>query len=193
MDASPLAQLNNRQQQFVMSPIDNASPLWEPSQQLQPVRPNPLQRGPFARNFNSSFGSFSSTSSSSNYINATTGSSSGKGYFDLKNRSKCDLLSPMASLTADISANLSLDPRQSHSIQMLIIVRAQDFLLHDAPSFRLCHSGHNFLVDRHFDRLHLKNIHALVLIQTRLLIHPSLTKCPHHSLSLLDRQLPYKT
>ena len=36
-------------------------------------------------------------------------SSSGTRYFDLKNKS--DLLSPMASLTADMSANLSLDPR----------------------------------------------------------------------------------
>ena len=113
MDASPLAQLNNRQQApYVMSP-DDVSPLWEASQQRQPVRPNPLQRGPFARTYNSSYGSFSSGSSNSSYTNATSASSSGTGYFDMRSRSKCDLLSPMASLTADMSANFSLDPRFS--------------------------------------------------------------------------------
>ncbi len=110
MDASPLAQLNNRyQQQFVISPIEDVSPLWDDSQQRQQIRSNPLQRGPFARSYNSSFGSFSSTSSSSNFTTATSIFSSGTGYVDLKNRS--DFLSPMASLTADMSANLSLDPR----------------------------------------------------------------------------------
>ena len=109
MDASPLAQLNNRQQQFVMSPMEDVPPLWDVSQQRQQIRPNPLQRGPFARSYNSSFGSFSSTSSSSNYATATSISSSGTRYFDLKDKS--DFLCPMASLTADMSANLSLDSR----------------------------------------------------------------------------------
>jgi hypothetical protein len=112
MDASPLAQLNRQQPSFVRSP-DDISPLWEASQQRQPVRPNPLQRGPFARSYSSSFGSLSSRSSNSIYSNTTSASSSGTGYFDIKSRSKCDLLSPMASLTADMSANFSLDPRYS--------------------------------------------------------------------------------
>ena len=116
MDASPLAQLNNRQQPFVISPIDDVSPLWQPSQQRQTMRPNPLQRGAFARSNNSSFGSFSSASSSSSYTNATSASNSGTGYFDLQARSRCDLLSPMASLTADMSANFSLDPTYISSL-----------------------------------------------------------------------------
>jgi hypothetical protein len=106
MDASPLAQLNNRQQQYVMSPIDDVASGW--TQQRQPVRPNPLQRGPFARSYNSSYGSFSSGSSSS-YTSAT--SISGSGYFDVGNRSSGDLLSPMASLAADLSANFNLDSK----------------------------------------------------------------------------------
>ena len=93
MDGSPLAQLNNRQQQqFVISPIEDVSSLWDAPQQRQQIRPNPLQRGPFARSYNSSFGSFSSTSSSSNYTTATSISSSGTGCIGM-------------------SANLSLDPR----------------------------------------------------------------------------------
>jgi hypothetical protein len=115
MDVSPLAQLNNRQQPFVISPTEDVSPLWDDFQQRQHIRPNPLQRGPFARSFNSSFGSFSSSSASSNYTNATS-ATAGTGYFDMQNRSNCDLLSPMASLTADMSANFSLDPRYPHFI-----------------------------------------------------------------------------
>src|SRR5437667_11398633 len=103
MDASPLAQLNNRQQQSALRPIEDGSSFWDTSKQHQQIRPNPLQRGPFSRNYNSMFGSFSTTSSS-NYTNAT---SAGAENFGLKNR--FDFLSPMASLTADMSANLSLD------------------------------------------------------------------------------------
>jgi hypothetical protein len=113
MDVSPLAQLNNRQQPFVISPVEDISLPWDDFPQRQHTRPNPLQRGPFARSFNSSFGSFSSNSavsSSSTYTNATSATTAtGSGYFDL-HRSNCDLLSPMASLTADMSANFSLDP-----------------------------------------------------------------------------------
>ena len=111
MDASPLAQLNSRQQPlFVISPIEDASSRWEPSVPRQAMRPNPLQRGAFSRGNSSSFASFSSSSSSSSYTNATSASNSGTGYFDLQSRSRCDMLSPMASLTADMSANFSLDP-----------------------------------------------------------------------------------
>jgi len=160
MDASPLAQLNGRQQApFVMSP-DEISPLWEASQQRQPIRPNPLQRGPFARSYSSSVSSFSSGSSNSMYSNTTSGSSSGTGYFDLTSRSKCDLLSPMASLTADMSANFSLDPRYSPSFQSLTAVRVQGSLLHVALSFLLCHLDHSLQVgDKRFDqRLLMNNI-----------------------------------
>jgi len=179
MDASPLAQLNNRQQpSFAISP-DEISPLWEASQQRQPIRPNPLQRGPFARSYSSSLGSFSSGSSNSIYSNTTSASSSGTGYFDIKSRSKCDLLSPMASLTADMSANFSLDPRSSSPIQCLTAVRAQDFLPRVAPFFPLCHLDHSSGVgDKPFDQqLLMNNIPPPALIPTRLLILRFLINC----------------
>jgi hypothetical protein len=110
MDASPLAQL--RQQQIVLSPIEDISPLsqWEPPTQRQAFRQNSLPNGQLNRNYSSSFSSFSSTSTSTtSYTNAS--SAGGAGYFDVQCRKTSDLLSPMASLTADMSANLSLDPR----------------------------------------------------------------------------------
>src|SRR5579859_4435125 len=161
MDASPLAQLNNRQQPFVISPIEHVSPLWEPSQQRQAMRPNPLQRGPFARSNNSSFGSFSSTSSNSNYTNATSASNAGSGYFDMQSRSRCDLLSPMASLTADMSANFSLDPTYILFIPILIVEQAQDYLLPGVLSCHRYHSAPNSEVDNRFDQRPLTTIQHL--------------------------------
>lgn len=150
MDASPLAQLNNRQMPFVISPIEDHSPLWEASQQNQQVRPNPLQRGPFARAYSSSFGSISS-SASSNYTNASSAPSTGSGYFDLNNqRSKGDLLSPMASLTADMSANFSLDPRYSLFLgRLLTAVLVQDFPPPDVPFYPHYPSALNLEEDSH--------------------------------------------
>src|SRR5262245_59999799 len=118
MDTSPLAQLNSRPQQqpSVISSTDSHS-VWNPPQF---PRPNLLQRGPFSRATSASFSSFSTTSlsSSSSFTNAT---SIRTGYFDMTNnndnnninhnsRTHSDLLSPMACLTADMSANFNLDP-----------------------------------------------------------------------------------
>ena len=195
MDASPLAQLNNRQQpSFVMSP-DDISPLWEASQQRQPIRPNPLQRGPFSRSYSSSFGSVSSGSSNSIYSNTTSASSSGTGYFDIKTRSKCDLLSPMASLTADMSANFSLDPRYSPSLQCLTVVRVQGFLPRVALFCLLCHLDHNLGVrDKPFDRrLLMGNIPPPALILIRLLILRSLTNYLQRNPSPHFQPRPFKT
>ena len=195
MDVSPLAQLNNRQQpSFVKSP-DDISPLWEASQQRQPIRPNPLQRGPFARSYSSSFGSFSSGSSNSIYSNTTSASSSGTGYFDLKSRSKCDLLSPMASLTADMSANFSLDARYSPSLQCLTVVRVQGFLPRVALFCLLCHLDHSLGVgDKPFDRrLLMNNIPPPALILIRLLILRSLTNYPQRNPSPRFQPRPFKT
>jgi hypothetical protein len=144
MDASPLAQLNGRQQQhFVLSP-DDISPLSQPS------RPNPLRRGPFSRSFPSSFGSFSSSSASKSGSSATSMSSLGSGYFDLNPRPKGDLLSPMACLTADMSANFSLDPRFQSSVISAshTLVPAQDSRPLAAPSSRHCPLVHSLVVDR---------------------------------------------
>lgn len=196
MDASPLAQLNNRQQPFVISPIEieNVSPLWEPSQQRMAMRPNPLQRGAFARSNNSSFGSFSSSSSSSSYTNATSASNSGTGYFDLKARSRCDLLSPMASLTADMSANFSLDPTYIPFPSNLIVEQAQDYLRLGALSCHHYHSAPNSEVDNRCGQLPLTTIQHLAstLIPrpirhspTKYLLHSRLLSLPppHYKIS----------
>ena len=195
MDASPLAQINNRQQPpFVRSP-DDSSPLWEASQQRQPIRPNPLQRGQFSRSFNSSFGSFSSRSANSGHALATSASSSATGYFDLRNPSKCDLLSPMASLTADMSANFSLDPRWSCSIHLLTVVRVQDFPRLVGLSSRPCHSDHSLVVgDNLFDPLPpMNSIHPPALMRTRLRTLRFLINYQQHNLSPPFPLLLFKT
>lgn len=199
MDVSPLAQLNNRQQPFVISPVEDVSPLWDDLPQRQPVRPNPLQRGPFARSFNSSFGSFSSSSavsSNSTYTNATSATiATGSGYFDL-HRSNCDLLSPMASLTADMSANFSLDPRYSHFLSLLTLVRVQDYP-HPDDLFSLhYHLDHNSVDDnKHSDQPPPMNIplqasiripHPTLPFLTNYLLH-------NHSHSPFDQPPPFRT
>src|SRR5271163_5003332 len=101
MDASPLAQLNNRQQQIVLSPIEDISPLsqWEPPPQRQAFRHNSISNGQLSRHY-SFQGTFSSKSTNnSSYTNASSVSSAGgASYFGLQRRNKPDLLSPMASL-----------------------------------------------------------------------------------------------
>lgn len=189
MDVSPLAQLNNRQQPFVISPVEDLSLPWDDFPQRQHIRPNPLQRGPFARSFNSSFGSFSSNSavsSSSTYTNATSATTAtGSGYFDL-HRSNCDLLSPMASLTADMSANFSLDPRYIPLEPFLTLVRVQDFP-HPDDLFSLhYHLDHNLVDDNnHLGQLLPMNIPLLALIRIPLPILPFLINYPLHNHSHL--------
>ena len=191
MDASPVAQLNSRQQQpFVQFP-DDISPLSQPS------RPNPLQRGPFSRSFTTSFGSFSSSSGSKSRSSATSMSFAGSGPFDLNARPKRDLLSPMACLTADMSANFSLDPR---CLQFLYprahnLVRAHGSQPRAAPSSPLCLLVHSSVAgNQPCVRLLLMSTLHPALIRILLLIPRYLTRYRlRHKQYLLVQTLLSKT
>ena len=171
MDASPLAQLNTRQQQIVLSPVEDISPLsqWEPPPQRQGFRNNSLPNTQLNRHYSSSFSSFSSTSTNAtSYTNASSFSSAGgAGYFDLPCRKTSDLLSPMASLTADMSANLSLDPRYvlfaSLNFFSNCIALAQDYLLPAGHCFLPYHLAHNSVPDNNLPSVQLPPTNILHL------------------------------
>ena len=186
MDASPVAQLSSRQQPLFALSRDDISPLSQSS------RLNPLQRGPFSRSFTTSFGSFSSSSRSKSGSSATSVSSLGSGYFDLNARPKRDLPSPMACLTADMSANFSLDPRLRQFLYSVAhsLVRAHGSPLLAAPSSRLCRLVRSSPADnRPCVRLLLMSTRRQALIQILLLTHRYLTRYQ----LLHKRYLPIQT
>jgi len=186
MDASPVARL--RQQPPFVPSRDDISPLSQPS------RLNPLQRGPFSRSFTTSFGSFSSSSRSKSGSSTTSVSSMGSVYFDLNARPKCDLPSPMACLTADMSANFSLDPRLQQFLYSLThnLVRAHGSPLLAAPSSRLSPLVHSSAADnRPCVQLLLMSTRHPALIRILLLTHRYLTRYQllHKQYLLVQAQL----